>query len=127
MNTYFTPIQTDFPRKFTRGKVSIAITANFKNTGRGVHVRVSEIPGVISVRRPELFSELKDKSGLEFENFVYFRDESHYFIMTARKKSVVEAGIVKKVCTCVCNVNLSVLNGKGELLVHFNHDGPILS
>ena len=90
-------IFTDFPRKFTRGKVSIAITANFKNPGTGLHARVSEIPGVILVRRPELFQEMKDQTGVEFENIVYFRDETHYFIMTAKKKSLLEKGVIKKV------------------------------
>ena len=90
---------SDFPRKFTRGKVSIAITANFKNPNSGLHSRVSEIPGVISVKRPELFSELKAKTGMEFENFVYFRDETHYFITTAKKKSIIDKGIVKRVRT----------------------------
>ncbi len=80
-----------------RGKLSIAITANICRTTERVESMLSEIPGVIPIKRPDLFGELKKETQLDFENFVYFKDETHYFVMTARKKGLLETGILKKV------------------------------
>jgi hypothetical protein len=33
----------------------------------------------------QFFNELKAKSDIELENLVYYRNETHYFVMTAKR------------------------------------------
>lgn len=37
--------------------------------------------------------------GIDLENIVYYRDDTHYFVMTAKKKSLLEKGVIKEVRT----------------------------
>lgn len=46
----------------------------------------------------EFFKDLKDKTGAELENIVYFKDDSHYFVMTVKKSSLIKTGVLKQVC-----------------------------
>lgn len=34
--------------------------------------------------------------GIDLENIVYYRDDTHYFVMTAKKKSLLEKGVIKE-------------------------------
>ena len=44
-----------------------------------------------------LFNKLKTKADIDLENLVYFKDETHYFVMTARKSSLLKRGVLKEV------------------------------
>lgn len=35
--------------------------------------------------------------GIDLENIVYYKDETHYFVMTAKKKSLLKKGVIKQV------------------------------
>ena len=45
----------------------------------------------------KFFLDLKDKTGIGLENIVYYKDETHYFVMTAKKDSLLEKGVMKEV------------------------------
>ena len=47
--------------------------------------------------------------GVDLENIVYYKDDTHYFVMTAKKRSLMEKGVILHVshqsqalCVCVC-------------------------
>lgn len=33
-------------------------------------------------------------AGIDLENIVYYRDNTHYFVMTAKKQSLLDKGVV---------------------------------
>lgn len=33
-------------------------------------------------------------SGIDLENIVYYKDDTHYFVMTAKKQSLLEKGVI---------------------------------
>lgn len=33
-------------------------------------------------------------SGIDLENIVYYKDNTHYFVMTAKKQSLLEKGVI---------------------------------
>lgn len=37
--------------------------------------------------------------GIDLENIVYYKDDTHYFVMTAKKKSLLKKGVIKQVRT----------------------------
>ena len=86
-----------FKRKEFRGKLAIAITCNFVNKQTSEEARVEEISGVAFIYNQEFFQELKDKTGIELENIVYYKDETHYFVMTAKKRSLLNNKVIKQV------------------------------
>lgn len=40
-------------------------------------------------------------SGIDLENIVYYKDSTHYFVMTAKKQSLLDKGVILNVCTCL--------------------------
>lgn len=36
--------------------------------------------------------------GIDLENIVYYKDSTHYFVMTAKKQSLLEKGVIIEVC-----------------------------
>ena len=86
-----------FKRKEFRGKLAIAITMNFVNRKTKAEARVEEISGVAFIFNQGFFQDLKDATGIDLENIVYYKDETHYFVMTAKKKSLLLKGVLKKV------------------------------
>lgn len=36
-------------------------------------------------------------SGVDLENIVYYKDDTHYFVMTAKKASLLKKGVIKQV------------------------------
>ena len=45
-----------------------------------------------------LVQELKAQTGIDLENIVYYKDDTHYFVMTAKKDSLLNKGVLKAVC-----------------------------
>ena len=87
-----------FKRKEFRGKLAIAITMNFVNRNTKAEARVEEISGVAYIFNQGFFQDLKEETGIDLENIVYYKDETHYFVMTAKKTSLLLKGVLKKVC-----------------------------
>ncbi|XP_042866389.1 F-actin-monooxygenase Mical-like isoform X3 [Penaeus japonicus] len=83
-----------FKRKEFRGKLAIAITANFINKRTELEARVQEISGVAFIFNQKFFKELYAATGIDLENIVYYKDETHYFVMTAKKQSLIEKGVI---------------------------------
>ncbi|XP_054869080.1 F-actin-monooxygenase MICAL2 isoform X5 [Amphiprion ocellaris] len=83
-----------FKRKEFRGKLAIAITANFINRNTTAEAKVEEISGVAFIFNQKFFLDLKEETGIDLENIVYYKDNTHYFVMTAKKQSLLDKGIV---------------------------------
>ncbi|XP_036814054.1 protein-methionine sulfoxide oxidase mical2b isoform X5 [Oncorhynchus mykiss] len=83
-----------FRRKEFRGKLAIAITANFINRNTTAEAKVEEISGVAFIFNQKFFLELKEETGIDLENIVYYRDNTHYFVMTAKKQSLLDKGVI---------------------------------
>ncbi|KAM9753185.1 LOW QUALITY PROTEIN: F-actin-monooxygenase mical2b [Menidia menidia] len=83
-----------FYRKEFRGKLAIAITANFVNRNTTAEAKVEEISGVAFIFNQKFFLELKEETGIDLENIVYYKDNTHYFVMTAKKQSLLDKGVI---------------------------------
>ena len=83
-----------FKRKEFRGKLAIAITANFINKRTEAEARVEEISGVAFIFNQKFFKDLYESTGIDLENIVYYKDDTHYFVMTAKKQSLLEKGVI---------------------------------
>lgn len=77
--------------------MAIAITANFINNKTEAENAVNEISGVSRIYKPMFFNNLYSTTGIDLENIVYYKDETHYFIMTAKKSSLLNKGVLKHV------------------------------
>ncbi|XP_074522433.1 F-actin-monooxygenase mical2b isoform X4 [Halichoeres trimaculatus] len=104
-----------FKRKEFRGKLAIAITANFINRNTTAEAKVEEISGVAFIFNQKFFLDLKEETGIDLENIVYYRDNTHYFVMTAKKQSLLDKGVVihdyadTQMLLCGENVNQEAL------------------
>jgi len=85
-----------FRRKEFRGKLAIAITANFTNKRTTAEAIVDEISGVAFVYKQDFFNNLYDEFGIALENIVYYKDDTHYFVMTTKKHSLLDRKVLKK-------------------------------
>uniref|UniRef100_A0A663MDL6 Molecule interacting with CasL protein 1 n=1 Tax=Athene cunicularia TaxID=194338 RepID=A0A663MDL6_ATHCN len=83
-----------FKRKETRGKLAIGITTNFINHHSRAEVEVAEISGVARIYNQKFFQNLYNKTGIDLENIVYYKDDTHYFVMTAKKQSLLKKGVI---------------------------------
>uniref|UniRef100_K7FU13 F-actin monooxygenase n=1 Tax=Pelodiscus sinensis TaxID=13735 RepID=K7FU13_PELSI len=83
-----------FRRKEFRGKLAIAITANFINRNTAAEAKVEEISGVAFIFNQKFFQDLKEETGIDLENIVYYKDNTHYFVMTAKKQSLLDKGVI---------------------------------
>ncbi|MEE6498845.1 hypothetical protein FKM82_003241 [Ascaphus truei] len=100
-----------FRRKEFRGKLAIAITANFINRNTTAEAKVEEISGVAFIFNQKFFQDLKEETGIDLENIVYYKDSTHYFVMTAKKQSLLDKGVIiddyidAEMLLCAENVN----------------------
>ncbi|XP_039222423.1 F-actin-monooxygenase MICAL3 isoform X22 [Crotalus tigris] len=83
-----------FRRKEFRGKLAIAITANFINRNTTAEAKVEEISGVAFIFNQKFFQDLREATGIDLENIVYYKDDTHYFVMTAKKQSLLDKGVI---------------------------------
>ncbi|CAG9558090.1 unnamed protein product [Danaus chrysippus] len=83
-----------FKRKEFRGKLAMAITANFINRHTEQEASVPEISGVAFIFNQKFFKELNEVTRIDLENIVYYKDDTHYFVMTAKKHSLLEKGVL---------------------------------
>ena len=75
--------------------MAIAITANFVNKNTMEERRVAEIPGLSKQYDLEFFRQMEAETGIRLENIVYYKDLTHYFVMTVKKDSLVRKGVIK--------------------------------
>ena len=50
----------------------------------------------------DFFNALYDELGIALENIVYYKDETHYFVMTTKKHSLLDRKVLKKVNKQIC-------------------------
>lgn len=87
-----------FSHKSSKGnQLGIAITVNFVNNFTREDADVEERAGINFIYDQKFFSDLKKTAGINLENIVYYKDDTHYFVMTAKKQSLIERGVVKEV------------------------------
>lgn len=84
-----------FRRNNRRGKLAIGLTANFINHRTEEEAQSEEISGTCRIYQQQWFQALQDETGIELENLVYYRDNTHYFVMTATKASLLLRGVLK--------------------------------
>ena len=110
-----TKFRTLIPHTIKPGKLCLGITANFVNMRTQKEMEVQSIAGVAAIYDQQFFRSLKSEKDIELENIVYYKDDTHYFVMTARKKNL----LAKKVF---------VTDGKelGDLCRRENIDYPML-
>nr|XP_018672882.1 protein-methionine sulfoxide oxidase mical3b isoform X1 [Ciona intestinalis]XP_026696711.1 protein-methionine sulfoxide oxidase mical3b isoform X1 [Ciona intestinalis] len=85
-----------FKRKEFRGKLAIGLTVNFINRHTTAEAKVEEISGVAYIFNQQFFKDLQSETGIDLENIVYYKGETHYFVMTAKKHSLVSKGVLKQ-------------------------------
>uniref|UniRef100_A0A915B0D0 F-actin monooxygenase n=2 Tax=Parascaris univalens TaxID=6257 RepID=A0A915B0D0_PARUN len=131
-----------FPKREMRGKLAIGITANFVNRRTPQEEKVQEISGVAYIFNQQFFKEMKEATGADLENIVYYKDETHYFVMCAKKQSLIEKGVIiednedvslllapsnvdqEKLCEYAASAADFATNGKlPELKYALNHNG----
>ncbi|XP_059970882.1 F-actin-monooxygenase MICAL1 isoform X5 [Mesoplodon densirostris] len=88
------------PEGFTvremRGKLAIGITANFVNRRTVEEAQVPEISGVARIYNQSFFQSLLKATGIDLENIVYYKDDTHYFVMTAKKQCLLRLGVLRQ-------------------------------
>ncbi|KFO28650.1 NEDD9-interacting protein with calponin homology and LIM domains [Fukomys damarensis] len=88
------------PEGFTvremRGKLAIGITANFVNQRTVEETQVPEISGVARIYNQKFFQSLLKATGIDLENIVYYKDDTHYFVMTAKKQCLLRLGVLRQ-------------------------------
>lgn len=86
------------PEGFTiremRGKLAIGITVNFVNGRTVEETQVPEISGVARIYNQKFFQSLLKATGIDLENIVYYKDDTHYFVMTAKKQCLLRLGVL---------------------------------
>ena len=85
-----------FQRKVFRGQTTLGITANFRNKNEQADAEIEEIGGLFRVFNPQFFNHLKG-AGIDLENFVYKKNDTHYFVMTAKKGSLLQKKVLRQV------------------------------
>lgn len=58
---------------------------------------MEEISGVAFIFNQKFFKDLYAETGIDLENIVYYKDDTHYFVMTAKKASLIDKGVIKQV------------------------------
>ena len=102
-----------FNRYKLDAKLAIAITCNFVNEASKEEVisnysikleiilivilqaYVNEISGVQKQYHQQFFEKLEQAHGIKLENIIYYKDTTHYFVMTATKDSLLQRGVIK--------------------------------
>ncbi|XP_075679302.1 molecule interacting with CasL isoform X2 [Dermatophagoides pteronyssinus] len=110
-----------FRRNNRRGKLAIGLTANFINHRTEEEVQSEEISGTSRIYQQQWFQNLQDETGIELENLVYYRDNTHYFVMTATKSSLLLRGVLKTDYSDSHQL-LSMNNIDTQKLMHYSKD-----
>lgn len=57
--------------------------------------------GVAFIFNQKFFKDLYSDTGIDLENIVYYKDDTHYFVMTAKKHSLINKGVILQVSSFV--------------------------
>uniref|UniRef100_A0A8C7VN97 Molecule interacting with CasL protein 1 n=1 Tax=Oncorhynchus mykiss TaxID=8022 RepID=A0A8C7VN97_ONCMY len=115
-----------FKRKELRGKLAIGITCNFLNRHTAAETQVAEISGVARIYNQKFFQDLLTETGIDLENIVYYKDDTHYFVMTAKKKSLLKMGVIKQDFSDADKL-LAQVNVDQEALLRYAYDAAQFS
>lgn len=115
-----------FKKKELRGRLAIGITANFINRHTAAEAKVEEISGVARIYNQKFFRNLYNKTGIDLENIVYYKDDTHYFIMTAKKDSLLKKGVILQDHQDIEQL-LSDANTNHEALLQYAHEAAAFS
>ncbi|KAK9515111.1 hypothetical protein VZT92_025781 [Zoarces viviparus] len=115
-----------FKHKELRGKLAIGVTTNFINRHTAAEAHVAEISGVARIYNQKFFQELLTETGIDLENIVYYKDDTHYFVMTAKKKSLLKKGVIKQDFSDAEEL-LAPANVDREALYRYAHDAAYFS
>ncbi|XP_076839841.1 F-actin-monooxygenase mical1 isoform X2 [Brachyhypopomus gauderio] len=115
-----------FKIKELRGKLAIGITANFINHHSAAEAQVQEISGVARIYNQKFFQNLHTERGIDLENIVYYKDDTHYFVMTAKKHSLLKKGVIKQDYGEAAQL-LAPANVSQEALLQYAHDAAHFS
>lgn len=85
-----------FDRRSLDAKLAIAVTANFVNNHSEEEAEVRQISGIAKHFHQQFFKDMKQECNIDLENIVYYRGDTHYFVMTALKKCLLERGVIKE-------------------------------
>lgn len=57
---------------------------------------VARTLGAIGCATVALFvvQDMRESTGIDLENIVYYKDDTHYFVMTAKKQSLLDRGVI---------------------------------
>lgn len=110
-----------FDRKEFRGRLAIAITCNFVNRHSREESSVPEISGVSRIFKQQFFQQLFEEIGIDLENIVYYKDDTHYFVMTASKTSLLAKGVLKQVRAIVYFPKSGLNVGLRAVYLHAKH------
>ncbi|CAM2097704.1 unnamed protein product, partial [Caretta caretta] len=64
------------------------------NRNTTAEAKVEEISGVAFIFNQKFFQDLREATGIDLENIVYYKDDTHYFVMTAKKQSLLDKGVI---------------------------------
>lgn len=96
-----------FQMKQFKPKQAIAITVNFVNRNTTPEAMVEEF-SESRIMRQQFFKNLEKAHDIDLENIVYFKDATHYFVMTATKQSLLKRGVLMQVELYTVHVHLSM-------------------
>jgi len=85
-----------FERRCEGRRMAIAITANWENQNSAEEKKVEEIAGLARQNKIEFFKALEEAHNVSLENLVYFKDQTHYFVMTATKENLLKKGVIRE-------------------------------
>ena len=84
-----------FDKKAFKAGEALGLTVNFVNKRSAPEMQLEETNRAKHFHQ-EWFAELaKATGGVEFENLIYFRGETHYIVCTPKKEGLVGAGVFK--------------------------------
>uniref|UniRef100_A0A3Q2TB41 Molecule interacting with CasL protein 1 n=1 Tax=Fundulus heteroclitus TaxID=8078 RepID=A0A3Q2TB41_FUNHE len=115
-----------FKHKELRGRLAIGITANFINGNTAAEAQVPEISGVARIYNQRFFQDLLNETDIDLENIVYYKDDTHYFVMTAKRKSLLKRGVIKQDFSNAEQL-LAPDNVDHMALCHYAHDAANFS
>lgn len=84
-----------FDKKETAYSLALGITANFENSKTKSQLSAKEV-NVARHFKQEWFAKLAREKKIELENMVYYQDDTHYFVCTAMKDSLLTKGVFKE-------------------------------
>ncbi|KAI6196371.1 hypothetical protein M3Y94_01100900 [Aphelenchoides besseyi] len=85
-----------FKHNVVRGKLALGITVNFVHHRTKQENDIPELQGVAYVYRQHFFDELQRTANIKLENIVYYKSETHYFVMCAEKQNLIAKGVIKR-------------------------------